>query len=155
MHRLFQCLLGSFVIVCASCEADVDGFEDEEPTCGDADRYEPYVPGLEREGEAGAVVSLERAIPGPPEKGDNEWTLHVIDADGASMDDLELLVSPFMPDHGHGSPVDPIVTPGDEAGEYLVDLVFNMGGFWEVSISLDEAGGEQLDEVQFGICIED
>jgi hypothetical protein len=150
------CLLGSsFVWPATGCADDPDSTDEDDLTCGAAERYEAYVPGMQREGEFGAVVSIQSAVPGPPEKGDNVWQLLIEDADGDGMDELDLLVAPFMPDHGHGSPVDPVVTPDDGPGEYVVDLVFNMGGFWEISIGLNDADGEAIDEVAFGICIDD
>ena len=147
---------GLTLLLSGGCDEPSDGGDGTDPpTCGPVDRYEEYTPGMESVGEAGVVVSLERATPGPPEKGDNVWLLAVRDEGGQPMPDLALEVWPFMPDHGHGSPVDSVVTPEDDAGDYTVDLVFNMGGFWEVTVVVDDAEGENLDEVVFGICIED
>ena len=155
MPRTLTYALVGILMASSACEAAPDSTDDADLTCGDASRYEAYVPGMEVEGDAGVAVALERAVPGPPEKGDNEWELSIRDADGEPLEDLELVVSPFMPDHGHGSPVDPVVAPDDEPGSYLVTMVFNMGGFWEVTLSMSDADGAQLDEVAFGICIDD
>jgi hypothetical protein len=139
-----------------SCAADPSDADDDIPTCGDAARYEEYVPGLETTGDAGTSFVLEHANPGPPEKGDNVWAMLVYDAAGDPVQDSSLSVSAWMPDHGHGSPVDPVVTPGSFADEFEVSsLVINMGGFWEITVRSLDGDGAEIDHAVFGICIQD
>jgi hypothetical protein len=101
------------------------------------------------------VVKLLRSEPGPPIKGTNTWTVAI--AEGAAMTPLgglAISVTPFMPDHRHGSPRQVLVTAGAEIGAYtLAPVYFFMGGYWEVTFDLgpDPAGSTRT--VMLPICI--
>lgn len=135
------------------CDAEEDGSDVPDP-CGPSEFYDEYVPGIDKAGER-LHVTLDRARPAPPEKGDNTWELTVTDLDGEPVDEVEIALFPFMPDHGHGTSVDPVVTSGDDAGEFVVDDIrFVMGGRWEVTLTLDD-GAASPDEVVFDFCVPD
>ena len=79
-------------------------------------------------------VKLIDAMPNPPEKFDNDWTVEVTDQDGnplTSPDDFE--VEPWMPAHGHGATHPAVITALDTPGQFLLSPVYLwMGGLWDV-----------------------
>lgn len=134
---------------------DADVTPDASTICLTEDRDDPYVPGMEKVGAAGYRVALVASVPGPPEKGDNHWTVQVHDATGAARDDLGLDVIPWMPDHGHGTPVAESVTATGVDGVYEIDRVnLWMRGLWTNRISILDPQGAELDRVTFAFCID-
>lgn len=78
------------------------------------------------------VLSLQSASPAPPIRGENTWVIKVVDTSAGSPVECELDVTPFMPEHNHGSPTQPNVKRLGE-GEYeITNIVFNMSGLWEM-----------------------
>lgn len=122
------------------------------PSCAEADVYSP---GLTKTGAQGKVtVTLEAAQPEPPARGNNDWTVKVSEAGGAPLSDAALVVTPFMPQHGHGTSVVAQVTPLG-AGRYRIAPVnFTMPGKWETTFGVSPAAGP-ADEVKFTFCIAD
>ena len=134
---------------------DADVTPDGSTICLTEDRDDPYVPGMEKVGANGYRVALGASVPGPPEKGDNHWTVQVHDATGAAVNDLGIDVIPFMPDHGHGTPVAEIVTATGAEGLYEIDRVnLWMRGLWTNRVVLRDAQGAELDRVTFAFCID-
>ena len=122
--------------------------------CDAEDRDEPWVPGLVAEGADGLLATtLDAIAPEPPGPGANAWTLTVLDAADAPVPDCELLVIPWMPDHGHGSS-ESGSAPGTDPGSYdVADVDVTMVGFWTFGIDLD-CGAVGTDEVEYRFCIE-
>ncbi|MES1172502.1 MAG: FixH family protein [Bacteroidota bacterium] len=80
-------------------------------------------------------VSLWTA-PQPPRKGTVMVKYRIVDANGAPGDGLRVEVVPWMPAHGHGTPVVPTVTPEGD-GWYLVKRVsLYMSGHWELRTAM-------------------
>lgn len=119
-------------------------------SCASETRADTYAAGLEKVSASGNLrVSLLDASPAPPQKGDNVWTIAVHDAADAPIDGATLTMTPFMPDHGHGSAVTPVVAPAGESGKYTIDKIYlPMAGYWEMTIRLGE------EQVVFGFCVE-
>lgn len=117
--------------------------------CESEERDDDFALGLAHEG-AEMQVAIADADPAMPIRGDNAWTLAVTDSSGAPMTGLDLTVGPWMPDHGHGSPVQVNVTEvGD--GEYLVEpLNLFMAGYWEITVEIEDPE----DSVMFKVCVE-
>ncbi len=125
--------------------------------CGSEARADTFSEGMQRP-SANALYSVRllrsevEGQPKPPDRGNNRWTLEVLDPAGAPLTDVSVALRPFMPDHGHGT------TPlrhnaALEANVYRVgpfDLF--MAGFWEFTFTVDRAG--QSDTVRYGFCIE-
>lgn len=131
-----------------------EGVSDVPDACGASELYDEYVPGSEKVDER-VRVTLVRARPAPPQKGTNEWEIAVSDLNGDPMEELGIAVFPFMPDHGHGTSTDPVVTTGEEPGEYSIDdIELVMGGRWEIRLEIDD-GGADPDEVVFTFCVLD
>lgn len=104
-----------------------------------------------------------------PKKFINKWTIELTDADGAPLEDAQIVDNcAFMPVHGHGSPSKVVAL--DEPGRFeLTALNFIMRGPWEVQLAVDaeslpaetarapscrnaEAGKDYL---VFEICVKD
>lgn len=127
---------------------------DAEPDCMASGRGDTYAPGLEHVGPEGIAVRLMASVPAPPARFDNTWTIQVADATAALRDDATISVTPWMPDHGHGTTKDAVITPQGANGTYELDPVnLWMPGLWEVRlrIELDAV----TDNVVFAFCIEE
>lgn len=62
------------------------------------------------------------------------WRVRLRDEQGRPVAGAQIGIRGGMPEHGHGLPTQPKVTPTDTPGEYLVEgLQFGMPGWWEVS----------------------
>lgn len=127
------------------------GDADTAVDCSNEPRADTFVIGLEKQGTNGITVRIEDAVPLPPARNDNTWKFTVLDGttplDGATVD-----VKPFMPDHGHGTTVNEVVTPTGTAGEYeATPINLWMPGYWEVEIDVDT--GSKTDSVMFKVCV--
>lgn len=120
--------------------------------CAAETRAEAFLAGMTKTGAGGVEVTLTSAAPAPPARGDNTWSLS-IQYQGAPAADAAVTVTPFMPDHRHGSPITPVVTPSATAGDYDVTPVnLWMPGLWEITVGATPTGGTQ-DSVVFRFCI--
>ena len=81
----------------------------------------------------------------------HSWIAVVESTDGAPMVDATVAVDGGMPDHGHGLPTAPRASHiGD--GHYRIEGVrFNMGGWWELRLTIDGSSGE--DVVVFNVVL--
>jgi len=131
---------------------DHDGDASMSFDCTMETRAEAYVANLEKSGTLYKVSLV--SDPAPPLKGDNSWTIKVTDAaSGDPVDGLTVDSDPQMPDHGHGTPKQETVTPGQNPGEYMLDPInLWMPGYWEVTINL--SSGAASDSVMYKICID-
>jgi hypothetical protein len=69
----------------------------------------------------------------------------ITDAAGHPVDDATIQVDGGMPQHGHGLPTRPRVTRALGDGLYEIEGVrFNMGGWWEFTLSIATASGTDL-----------
>jgi hypothetical protein len=120
--------------------------------CANEPRATPVMASLQRTSATGAFsATLVAAAPLPPAKGPNTWHVQIQDAGGAGVDILGK-VTPFMPDHNHGTSVKAVVTP-EGSGAYTVDpLNLFMAGYWEITLELAPTGGGK-DSVLFPVCI--
>ena len=96
------------------------------------------------------------ANPAPPARDDNTWVLQLSSMSGgtvgAPVSGATVTVTPFMPDHQHGSGKTVVVEPMTEAGQYeLAPVNLWMPGLWETTISASSATG--TDSVVFRFCI--
>lgn len=123
--------------------------------CADDARATPYADGLRATSKDGAVaVRLVSADPKPPAKGANALVIAVEDAEGAALAGATVALKPFMPDHGHGASVTPVVAAGATPGRYDVTAVeLFMPGIWELQFRVTPAGGAAHDVV-FTLCVD-
>ncbi len=122
--------------------------------CTGDPRADMYAANMEKVGESGLFTfRLVSSDPAPPVKGTNGWTLEILDDGGMPVDGMTIDVTPYMPDHGHGTSIVPQITDmGD--GEYSVTpLYLFMGGIWEVTIDATSSDGASTDSAVFTFCI--
>jgi hypothetical protein len=121
--------------------------------CATETRGETYAPGMMKTGSAGTVTfKLVTATPAPPARGDNTWVVD-LSAAGQPLTGATVVVTPYMPDHRHGTPIVVAVTPTATAGEYaLTPINLWMPGLWQMTIDATPAGGTK-DSAMFSFCI--
>jgi len=143
---------------CGSGGASTDSSGIAFSTCTTEKRAVPYRPGIEVTSSAGLfTVKLVQSVPGPPVKGNEVWTIEVDDATTTpttSLDNLTVSVTPWMPDHGHGT--NPVNVTASGGGEYGLDpLYLYMAGYWEIRLAIISGTGATAtaDEAMIPICI--
>jgi YtkA-like len=155
-------LVLSMVVVVAGLAAACSGGDDDEkgssgapPASGCAadNRKDTYAAGMSK--TAGSLsVKLVESKPGPPIKGTNAMTFEVRDTAGQPVDGATLTVTPWMPDHAHGTPTKPVVTPAG-GGVYNVEKIYlPMAGLWQIKVAVQPAGGGPLQETTFQFCLD-
>lgn len=132
-----------------------DGDEDDlSYNCATETRADEFVLGLTKPGESGRYMfKLVGADPAPPARGDNSWVLGVetTASPAAPVTGAPMTVTPFMPDHEHGSGKTVTITPMTNAGEYKLEPVnLWMPGLWEVTVQVT---GAQSDRAVFRFCL--
>ncbi len=146
----------ALAFVAAACSSDSSnsggaggGAGSTSGACGG--RAETYFAGISKDGTEGRYkFTLTTADPAPPQLFDNTWRVKV-ESGGQPLDNAELSVKTWMPDHQHGSPkrTDIVEMSG---GEYeLKPVNLFMPGFWEIHITA--ARDNQEDDAIFKFCI--
>ncbi len=149
--------MGSAVLLLGACGTKPEDTAAVGTSAGSNDCGGPAVdvtPGLEVLCDSGSCAFVIQATsPAPPDRGDNTWTLQVVDDTGAAVELSGLDVAPFMPAHNHGT------VPSSYAGEKTdSDWVVGpfdlfMPGLWELHITAQTtAGAAETAVVSF--CVE-
>jgi hypothetical protein len=152
-------LLAVSVLSLAACGGGEPGpdADDGSVNCAVETTADEFVVGLEKMGMAGKLdFRLMSAMPTPPARFDNEWTLQVMQLSngvaGNPVTGATISVTPFMPKHGHGSPKDTVITELSTAGRYKLSPVYlSMPGLWETTIDVTTPSGS--DSAIFRFCI--
>src|SRR5262245_6939761 len=121
MRRHCWLLLPLLIAACSDGEPDPTGTSlpglgeagaggSAEVSCTDDTRVEQFESGLSRTGEQGFTITIEQGEPAVPARGDNTWTVTVLDGAGEPLAGAQLVVAARMPDHGHMSPSTPMAT---------------------------------------------
>jgi hypothetical protein len=148
--RLF--LILGVVLGLGACSDD--GHDGTSYNCAAETRDDEFVVGLSKPGEGSQLeFKLMSSDPAPPARGDNTWVLQlstmaapVTPVTGAAMS-----VTPFMPDHEHGSGKTVTVTPMTEPGQYRLEPVnLWMPGLWEITV---QVSGATSDRAVFRFCL--
>lgn len=123
--------------------------------CASDPRGEPYHPGLSAKAMDGAIsVRFVDANPAPPTRGNNTFTIILTDKSGAPIDGADIQTKTWMPDHGHGSSIDPTARADKTPGGYVIDPVnLFMPGIWQITFDVTEKD-ETTDSVMFTFCID-
>ena len=157
-------ILGSLVALTAACSSGSgsDGSTggtsgastNQSAACAADTRKDIYTAGLSKPTASGALkIELMDATPAPPQKLSNALVLKVVDAGGAPVDGATLSVTPFMPDHGHGSSVKPTVMPMG-GGVYAVSNVYlPMPGLWRLTVTV-QMPNVAAQDAAFQFCID-
>jgi hypothetical protein len=147
-------------LLVAGCGDDDHGGHDTDAAidCSMETRATPYMAGMMEEG-ATVKVKLLQSDPAPPQRGDNVFTIQVLDASDQPMDGLTITMDSnqdiFMVDHGHGTPKQPVITPVGSNGEYTLDPInLWMPGYWEITPHISDGAGLD-DQATFKLCIDD
>ncbi len=152
------CLSAGLLVVAPACSSDDDSTTTGTGTsastaCAADKRQDIYTAGLTKPAGDLQVVLVD-AQPGPPIKGMNTLKLELRDSSGAAVDGAEISVTPFMPDHAHGSARKPVVTAAG-AGRYDVAGVWlPMAGLWKITVSVKKAEGAALQAAEFQFCLD-
>lgn len=122
--------------------------------CATDPRAQSFTAGMEQAGSTGIFrVRLLEMAPAPAFKGDNVWTAQIVDATGIPLDGATLTVKPFMPDHGHGSSITPLVIPVGRDGRYTIThLNLFMPGIWRITLAVSGVGSAR-DSAVFTFCV--
>jgi hypothetical protein len=157
-------LLACFAAACSSSTdgktttTDTGGDPDVAPSFCDSDpRAQTFTPGLLQKGKSSLLEAKLLTIdPSRPSKGDNAWTIQLLTVDGEKpIDGATLTIKPFMPDHGHGSAIVPLVTPTGSDGKYAITrLNLFMPGLWQITINAEAPGATPTtDAIVYSFCV--
>lgn len=129
-----------------------------EVSCIGDPRVDTYTTNMDKPGELGVLsFRFSDVEPAPPAKGSNTFHVRITDADATAMTG-DLRVSLTMPDHGHGTPVTPVISFDEATGEYTVTpLYLFMAGVWRIQFEAyagAAAGAVPLDRTRLFFCIE-
>ena len=129
--------------------ADDSGDDDTMVNCDLETRDDVFVIGLAKAGQQ-VTFRFVSATPAPPARGDNTWLLQ-LDTAAGPLSGATLRVSPFMPDHGHGTSIDVGITPMTEPGQYELSPVnLWMPALWDTTITVTSP---MTDSAVFRFCI--
>jgi hypothetical protein len=159
MSRLLAFTLVA-AIAAVACSGDDDDTRNGGGTSGPATgcaaetRKDIYTAGMTK--PAGQYqVKIVQSDPGPPVKGKmTTMVLEIADANGQPVDGATVTVTPFMPDHGHGSARRVIVKPQGNGRYEVSDIWLSMAGLWTLTVSVQPAGGGPIQEVVFSFCLD-
>lgn len=71
----------------------------------------------------------------------HSWHIELRDSQGQLLGGASIEVSGGMPEHDHGLPTMPVVSPQAEAGMYLLQGVrFHMPGYWQLAVRVSKSG---------------
>jgi hypothetical protein len=114
-----------------------------EAACARDPRTVPYAVGVEAKATDGALtVQFMDANPAPPAKGNNTWTVKLLDAAGKPVNGATIVTKPYMPDHAHGSSIKPQATAKGTDGTYEITPVnLFMPGVWQITFTVTTPGG--------------
>lgn len=143
----------ALTLFAAACSSDGSkGDDGESYNCAAETRDDTYVAGITKPGQNNKVsFKIVDAMPAPPARGDNVWTLELKTVGGTPIQGAAMIVTPFMPDHQHGTPTDVVIEPMQLEGQYKLSPVnMWMPGLWETTIQVN---GADADKAVFKFCI--
>lgn len=157
--RLSLSVLASAAVVLAACSSDESSSSSSssssgtpQTACQKDTRKDIYTAGMTKKASTVSVQIVD-ATPSPPAKLMNTMNVKVTDAAGNPVDGATISVTPYMPDHAHGSSVTPVVTPKG-GGLYAIEkLYYPMAGLWQVTLTVTTPGASPQDVV-FNFCLD-
>ena len=153
MRRLACLALATLAPLTTACSGGDPADDDETYDCTMETRDDEFVVGLEKVSASGTHFILRSSDPAPPARGDNHMVLELRDSSAAPMAGATLTVRPFMPDHGHGTAVQAVITESTSViGQYDLDPVnFHMPGLWQLLITAGAV--TDANTATFAFCI--
>src|SRR5512135_2622923 len=106
--RAAYMLFGSVFVVTAACggSSTNSGVPDAGYDCTTETRAETFTAGMTKVGSQNEVTfKLMSSTPAPPSRGNNTWEIDLVDQGGAPITGAAMVVTPFMPDHNHGTSI--------------------------------------------------
>lgn len=151
MPNLRLACLAPLLAAAAACAGD-DGDHGTTYNCEAEDRDEVFTAGMQKTGAGGMTFTLVSSTPAPPGRDDNTWIIDV--ATGGAPFAGPVVVTPFMPDHNHGTPIEAVVTPvAGTPGRYEAAPVnLWMPGLWEITVEAQPTATTR-DSAVFRFCI--
>src|SRR5687767_7097151 len=149
-------VIALIVFSLAACSSGGHGGlgDDVSYNCAEETRDDEFVVGITKAGMSGKLsFKLLEATPAPPARGDNTWILELTSQGAAApVTGAAMIVTPFMPDHQHGTPVTALIEPMPTAGQYkLAPVNLRMPGLWQTTI--EASAGNDTDKAVFAFCI--
>lgn len=136
-------------VTLAACGSSGSTGPDAADNCTNDPRAETPVVPLEHMGDGGALdFKIMSYDPAPPARGNNTWIVQINQMTGGvvgqPMSNEQMTVTPFMPDHGHGTAIVPVITTMPTAGQYQIANINTwMPGLWEITIAATTAPADQ------------
>ena len=91
---------------------------------------------LDLKSEKGLFYASFTPDPDPPTTGENALEISLADPNRQPVAQASIEIEPWMPGHGHGTPIVPVVTDLG-AGKYHAQKIdFMMPGFWELTVGV-------------------
>ena len=82
----------------------------------------------------------------------HSWQIKLTSPSGVPINHAQIAIDGGMPQHGHGLPTRPQVTPMAVDGAYLLEgMKFSMTGWWEIKLAVQAAEGS--DTVTFNTIV--
>ena len=136
----------------------IDGLPVGEVSCDADPRVDTYTAHLTKTGVAGSLkFEIQSSDPAPPAKGGDTFVVKITDTSGQAMTG-DLAVDLYMPDHGHGTTVEPVITFDPATSSYtLAPVYLFMPGVWRVRLTAYSGSadaGAPLDTGTFYFCID-
>lgn len=98
------------------------------------------------------IVSIQPPAAPPAINQMHSWRILVSTPGGAPVSGARIAVDGGMPQHGHGLPTRPQVTPELGEGAYQLDgMKFSMTGWWEIKLVIQASEG--IDKVTFNTVV--
>jgi hypothetical protein len=111
-----------------------------------------YSANLPKAGTSGQIqFVLMNAQPAPPAKGNNTWTLKLLDASGAPIPNATLAIKTWMPMMRHGSSIAPRQAANADDTYSISNLYLTMAGIWQVTFTAQS--GSMKDTAMYTFCV--
>jgi YtkA-like len=134
----------------AGGEAGADGEGGAAP-CRNNPLVVDYQPDLTVTSTNGMTVRLTRSSP-QPRVGNHTWWFEISSQEGDPVVGATVRVTPFMPEHRHGSPLTAVVEERGEGAYEAHPVEFTMTGYWRTTIRV--VTDDWTDAAVVPLCIE-
>jgi hypothetical protein len=129
-----------------------DDAADASPCTAYTGAVDSYSANLAKAGTSGQLqFVLVSARPAPPGKGDNTWTLKVLDATGAPVQNATFAIKTWMPMMHHGSSIAPGHSANPDGTYSISNLYLIMAGIWQVTFTAQS--GAMKDSAMYTFCV--
>ena len=154
MRAMFPAFAVTFALAaCGKSGTPAESVPDAGYDCSMETRADTFSAGMSKVGTQGMLTfKLMSSQPAPPARGNNTWDLDIVDSTGAAVTGATLVVTPFMPDHNHGTSIKTIVTEPTPGHYVLTSVNLWMPGFWQTTIEATPQGAT-ADAANFNFCI--